>query len=155
MGAHEGPRWLGSRESAANRPYMRTVHSEILMTEKCPKCRAPVLHEGDRYQFDSSRFHMDAVKKLSEISSLMGEVESLTAEAAAEREVRNSVSNHSIRQDQEIESLSTEVTRMDKRTRHLLNRIEDAELALKVWDESKTSEYWERYPESERGKFTK
>lgn len=45
------------------------------MSEKCPTCRAPVTHENDKYQFDSSRYHMDAVKKLSEISALRGEVE--------------------------------------------------------------------------------
>ena len=42
------------------------------MTEKCPTCRAPAIHEGDRYQFDSSGYHMDAAKKLSEISALRG-----------------------------------------------------------------------------------
>ena len=47
------------------------------MTDKCPTCRAPVVTEGDRHQFDSSRYHMDAVKKLSEISALKGYIEEL------------------------------------------------------------------------------
>ncbi len=52
------------------------------MSEKCPTCKAPVWREGDRTQFDSSRYHMDAVKKLSEISALRGAVESPAAEVA-------------------------------------------------------------------------
>jgi len=46
-------------------------------TDKCPTCRAPVVTEGERHQFDSSRYHMDAVKKLSEISALRGYVDEL------------------------------------------------------------------------------
>ncbi len=58
------------------------------------------------------------------------------------------------RQDEEIELLTAEVTRMDKRTRHLLDRIEDAEAALLSHDPAYQDDYWKRYPESERGKFT-
>ncbi len=36
--------------------------------------------------------------------------------------------------------------------RDLLQQIEDAELALKVWDTCRDSEYWLRYP-SEPGDF--
>jgi len=52
------------------------------MTERCETCRAPVVREGGRVRFDSSRYHMDAVKKLSEISALRGVVEELTAEVS-------------------------------------------------------------------------
>ena len=55
--------------------------------DKCPKCRAPVLHEGDKYQFDSSRYHMDAVKKLSEISAMKGYIEDLEAVVEAAKDV--------------------------------------------------------------------
>ena len=51
-------------------------------------------------------------------------------------------------------ALSCEVTRMDKRTRHLLDRIDDAEGVIRNWEPDKASDYWLKYPESERGKFT-
>lgn len=47
------------------------------MSDRCENCRAPVVREGDRVQFDSSQYHMDAVKKLSEISALNGYVDEL------------------------------------------------------------------------------
>ena len=81
------------------------------------------------------------------------EISELQADAAIFDDKLTEVAR--IRLDLESENLRlrAEITRMDKRTKHLLNRIEDAELALRVWDESQTSEYWERYPKSERGLF--
>ena len=55
---------------------------------------------------------------------------------------------------EDYERLTAEVSRMDKRTRHLLDRIEDAEAALLIRDPAYQDEYWKRYPESERGKTT-
>lgn len=46
--------------------------------DKCSACRAPVGYTADGdMRFDSSRYHMDAVKKLSEISAWKGEAERL------------------------------------------------------------------------------
>jgi hypothetical protein len=51
------------------------------MTMKCEHCLAPVdFNEHGEKRFDSSRYYMDAVKKLSEISALRGQVEQLSAE---------------------------------------------------------------------------
>ena len=45
---------------------------------KCTACNAPVdYNRKDQLKFDSSQYHMDAVKKLSEISMWKGEVERL------------------------------------------------------------------------------
>lgn len=42
---------------------------------KCDKCNAPIgLTEDGRISFDSSQYHMDAAKKLSEISALKGHI---------------------------------------------------------------------------------
>ena len=42
---------------------------------KCPMCSAPIDYlESGAIRFDSSRYHTDAVKKLSEISCLKGQV---------------------------------------------------------------------------------
>ena len=60
---------------------------------------------------------------------------------------------HAVTRDA-LESQSCEVTRMDKRTRHLLDRIDDAEGVIRNWEPDKASDYWLKYPESERGKFT-
>ena len=55
---------------------------------KCTACNAPVDRTEDgRIRFDSSQYHMDAVKKLSEISALRGYIEDLEAVIKAAREV--------------------------------------------------------------------
>lgn len=50
------------------------------MSDRCEKCRAPVIREGDRVQFNSSPYHMDAAKKLAQMSALKGQIEDLTKE---------------------------------------------------------------------------
>lgn len=48
------------------------------MSDKCPKCRAPIDYtETGEMRFDSSRYHMDAVKRLSEISAMNGYIDEL------------------------------------------------------------------------------
>ena len=59
--------------------------------DKCPTCRAPAIHEGERYQFDSSQYHMAAVKKLSEISALNGYIEDLEKVVEAAKETDKSM----------------------------------------------------------------
>ena len=45
---------------------------------KCTVCNAPVdYNQKGHLKFDSSQYHMDAVKKLSEIGALKGYIEDL------------------------------------------------------------------------------
>lgn len=96
------------------------------MIDKCEACRAPVVREGDRVQFDSSQYHMDAVKKLSEISCLRGVVEDLTAE------------NEELQQ--QIDALQQKV--------HLcagydqLYKIREAALAIEQYDIPEQGDWW-------------
>lgn len=55
-----------------------------MKVEKCQYCRAPVGRtDGGKIRFDSSRYHMDAVKKLSEISALKAYVDDLQKQLEA------------------------------------------------------------------------
>jgi len=54
---------------------------------KCKHCKAPVGHTEDgRIRFDSSQYHMDAVKKLSQISALNAYIKDLEEVVNAARE---------------------------------------------------------------------
>lgn len=84
------------------------------MTDKCPTCRAPVVTDSERHQFDSSRYHMDAVKKLSEISALRGYVDELQQQ---HDEIIVALGSKGILPSEivsEIKRLSAEVTKYKK-----------------------------------------
>ena len=54
------------------------MNSFIDLMDKCPECHAPIgFTDKGTVRFDSSQFHMDAVKKLSQISMWKGYAQDL------------------------------------------------------------------------------